>query len=89
MNPKISLNKRTLRVLTQAEEALVSGGSDSSEIDEDDGGDGGNYGSGGGGGDEDVKPPKGTFDSECRCASDKPVCGATKNRQDKGCDASD
>ena len=86
---KINLNKRTLRVLTPAEEALVSGGTDSTGLEDgdigDDGGDGGdgdggNMGDGGGGS---KPPPKGTFDSECRCTTDN--CPPTQKNGDKNC----
>lgn len=96
---KINLNKRTLRVLTPAEEALVAGGTDSSGLDMDwgggggggDGGDGGggggggggDFGGGGGGGGGGPKVPKGTFDSECRCPTD--VCPPTQENKNPKC----
>lgn len=88
---KIVLNKKTLRVLTPAEEALVSGGTDTTGIDVPDDGDvggggddgGGDYGGGGNGGS--TPPPKGTFDSECRCPSDLPGCKPTQQTDNPKC----
>lgn len=78
---KIILDKRTLRVLTPSEEALVAGG-DNTDDDDDGDGDSGDIGIGND--DGDVTPPKGTFDSECRCPSDS-QCAATQQVADPKC----
>ncbi|MBV6320620.1 hypothetical protein [Duganella violaceipulchra] len=91
---KIVLNKKTLRVLTPAEEALISGGTDSSfgslEPGIFGGGGGGGGGDFGGGGGVDfggggAAVPKGTFDTECRCPSYGTHCAATQRIDDRKC----
>jgi hypothetical protein len=63
MKKRIELNKKTLRVLTSAETEQVGGAF--MEFDPTD------FGGGGG--------AKGTYDSECRCATDG--CGVTYDRK--------